>query len=155
MRRIFAGGQRNASIEIYRLLLAVLLVAVLLPMALAGIYNRPQADDYAQPYPVYVAYQETGSLLETLKAAVQEMLNIFNSRSGVFFFDVSVRACAKCDQLSPNVDTPCFEHAVCGGSVFSCFALLACHRQGHSARGHGLLGAMDEHCAARLYSQCQ
>ncbi|MBR3874775.1 MAG: hypothetical protein IKJ26_11530 [Clostridia bacterium] len=71
--------------RIYRLLLALILLAVLVPTTAISFYMRPLADDMTQPYPVLLTWRETGSLLKTISTAFRVTWDIYNDYSGIFF----------------------------------------------------------------------
>lgn len=69
----------------YRMVLLIVLLGILVPTVALCPYTRPWADEWIQPVPVARAWRETGSLLQTAKAAVETAIANYRSYSGVFF----------------------------------------------------------------------
>jgi len=69
----------------YRLVLWIVLIAILVPVLVTAVYNRPLGDDYAQAFATLEAYQQTGSLWQAVLAAAKAAYDVYIARSGVFF----------------------------------------------------------------------
>lgn len=72
------------SIRTLAILSVIALVVLVLPLILSSFYNRPILDDLVQPYPAKVAYQQTGSIIQTFIASVKETVRIWNAYSGIY-----------------------------------------------------------------------
>lgn len=57
----------------------------LLPLVLIALYNYPADDDFGFVYPVATAWVQTGSLWQTLKAAIQKTYETYMTWQGDFF----------------------------------------------------------------------
>lgn len=62
----------------------VFLALSLIPILLLSFYNYPCADDFSAADTVYRAWKESGSFMEVLKAAVENVIYNYKEWSGVF-----------------------------------------------------------------------
>ena len=69
----------------YRMVLLIVLLGILIPTVALCPYTRPFADDLTQPEPVIRTWRETGSLLQTAKAAIDTTIGFYRSITSVFF----------------------------------------------------------------------
>lgn len=79
------AGKAACPAKVLRLILAIVLIAIITPMSIAGIYNRANADDFVQAYETMRTWQSTGSIFQTLLTAFKESFRIWNWISGIFF----------------------------------------------------------------------
>lgn len=73
------------SLKIYRMILLIVLLGILIPTLALLPFIRPLADDIAQPVTVVKTWRETGSITQTVKAAIDATINIYLERNGTFF----------------------------------------------------------------------
>lgn len=70
--------------RVYQGILLAVLIAILIPMVIAGFYNRPASDDLFIPYPAMNALQSGGSFGDALKAAAEDTVKIYFGVNGAF-----------------------------------------------------------------------
>ena len=68
----------------YQLLIILLCIGILLPLLIAGIYNRPSADDYDYAVLTHYAVQNGGNIFDILKAAWDTDVNFYNTWQGLY-----------------------------------------------------------------------
>lgn len=81
MKRFFSIG---IPIKIFAVLTLLALLALLAPMLKAAQYDVPSADDYENGYDTYVAWRDTGSILEVIKAAFARIHGLYYTWQGTF-----------------------------------------------------------------------
>lgn len=76
--------KRTISVRALSVIAFIALAVLLAPILISSVYNRPINDDLVQPYPAKIAFQETGSVFQTLLASVRETIRIWHDYSGIF-----------------------------------------------------------------------
>lgn len=72
--------------KIYQWVLLLGLLAVFIPLAVAGFFNRPTGDDLSQPYGNMLILQNGGSLWDVVKATLRFVYHDYFAMEGVFSF---------------------------------------------------------------------
>lgn len=84
MRRVLERYEKYAAFFSF-----MMMQGCLIPMAILGFYNHPVGDDYYYGYAAIMAMQDTGNILEVLKAAVAgtvEQYHIWQGTYSAMFF---------------------------------------------------------------------
>ena len=81
MKRFLSTG---IPIKIFAVLSILLLLALLAPMLKAAQYDVPSADDYENGYDTYVAWRDTGSITEVIKASFARIHELYFTWQGTF-----------------------------------------------------------------------
>ena len=61
----------------YRMVLLIALVLIVVPLIIAGFYNRPSADDLCQPLEARRALLSGGGLFAALQASFKSMIDLY------------------------------------------------------------------------------
>ena len=69
----------------YRVVLLIALVLIIIPLIIAGFYNRPTADDLCQPLEARRALLSGGGLFAVLQASFRHAMNLYRDWNGTFF----------------------------------------------------------------------
>ena len=94
--------------------LFILLLANLLPIMWLGRYNHPTGDDYYYGAEAHVVWEETGSIIETIKDSFRGAAYDYQTWQGTYSAMVLMR-------LQPTVFSECAYHWV----TFAILLLLA------------------------------
>ena len=84
MNRLKTVASRHLSPRGTRVLCALWLLAMTLPPMILCFYAYPATDDFVHTWAATMRYAQTGSLLETLKAAVEYTVHIYYNWQGTF-----------------------------------------------------------------------
>ena len=68
----------------HELLIILLCLCILLPLILAGLYNRPAADDYDYAIFTYAVVQNGGNLFDVIKSAWETNIYYYNGWQGLY-----------------------------------------------------------------------
>ena len=69
----------------YRMVLLIALVLIVVPLIIAGFYNRPSADDLCQPLEARRALLSGGGLFAALQASFKSMIDLYRGWNGTYF----------------------------------------------------------------------
>lgn len=69
----------------YRTFLFIALIFILLPLAVASVYNRPSSDDLCQPEAAHIAIQNGGGFFSVVVEAIKGTLNNYYHWNGCYF----------------------------------------------------------------------
>ncbi len=67
------------------LITTLLYLVTIIPMLIMGMYNWPSVDDFSMAYQPHVYFQETGSVIGTVGAALSKTIYLYNVWIGYFF----------------------------------------------------------------------
>lgn len=84
MRQLTAKFQKLSLTSRLCLLMSVIFVLSLIPLLHIGLYNHPAGDDFASGLLTHLAWKETHSLIETIKAAFETAKNYYMSWQGTY-----------------------------------------------------------------------
>ena len=102
----------------YRVVLAVALIALILPLLFASAYNRFSGDDFPQAAALHGVYLAGGSVSELISAAVKDTITSYNTWSGLFVQMFLVRFTPVFASLTLAYIHPALLMALLFGSVF-------------------------------------